>query len=86
MSYHYLPPGPFSDADRRIIARVAGAFEGMSPPVLLGATWTTDAPYRETAESIARRTDEGLLAVEMEAAALYAFAQARRKVVLCFAQ
>jgi purine-nucleoside phosphorylase len=27
----------------------------------------------------------GLLAVEMEAAALYAFAEARRKPVLCFA-
>ncbi|MCW2242460.1 phosphorylase family protein [Azospirillum canadense] len=29
--------------------------------------------------------DEGILAVEMEAAALYAFAQARRKPVPCFA-
>ena len=28
---------------------------------------------------------KGLLAVEMEAAALYAFAAARRKAVLCFA-
>ena len=28
---------------------------------------------------------KGLLAVEMEAAALYAFAEARRKPVLCFA-
>ena len=30
-------------------------------------------------------TAKGLLAVEMEAAALYAFGQARRKPVLCFA-
>ena len=29
--------------------------------------------------------DKGLLAVEMEAAALYAFGQARHKPVLCFA-
>jgi uridine phosphorylase len=29
--------------------------------------------------------DKALLAVEMEAAALYAFAEARRKPVLCFA-
>jgi uridine phosphorylase len=29
--------------------------------------------------------EKGLLAVEMEAAALYAFSQARQKPVLCFA-
>ena len=53
--------------------------------VLTGATWTTDAPFRETAEAIAARRDEGLLAVEMEAAALYAFAQATGNNVVCFA-
>jgi nucleoside phosphorylase len=50
-----------------------------------GTTWTTDAPYRETNESIILARAEGILAVEMEAAALYAFAEARRKPVLCFA-
>jgi len=41
--------------------------------------------FRETATTIASRRDEGVLAVEMEAAALYAFANARGKRVLCFA-
>ena len=50
-----------------------------------GASWTTDAPFRETADAIAAMRAKGLLAVEMEAAALYAFAEARRKPVLCFA-
>jgi Phosphorylase superfamily len=50
-----------------------------------GATWTRDAPYRETEEAIAAMTAKGLLAVEMEAAALYAFAAARQKPVLCIA-
>ena len=36
-------------------------------------------------EAIAVMKGKGLLAVEMEAAALYAFAQARNKPVLCFA-
>jgi purine-nucleoside phosphorylase len=54
-------------------------------PVERGATWTTDAPCRETAEAITAARAAGILAVEMEAAALYAFAQACGKAVLCFA-
>jgi purine-nucleoside phosphorylase len=50
-----------------------------------GASWTTDAPFRETAVAIARCRERNILAVEMEAAGLYAFARARRKPVLCFA-
>jgi uridine phosphorylase len=84
-SYHYLPPTTFSEVDPEVLESVAGAFDDLSIPVLRGATWTTDAPYRETHESIARRTAQGLLAVEMEAAGLYAFARARQKAVLCFA-
>ena len=53
--------------------------------VLQGATWTTDAPFRETEAAIRQAREHGALAVEMEAAALYAFARARRKPVLCFA-
>lgn len=56
-----------------------------SPAVERGAAWTTDAPYRETAEAIEFARAEGVLAVEMEAASLYAFAQAKRKPVVCFA-
>ena len=51
----------------------------------VGAAWTTDAPFRETAEAIAAAQEAGILAVEMEAAALYAFAAARKQPVLCFA-
>jgi uridine phosphorylase len=54
-------------------------------PVQTGAAWTTDAPFRETAEAIEVARSAGILAVEMEAAALYAFAAARDRPVLCFA-
>ena len=84
-SYHYLPPSEFSHADTALIARMDGAFAGLRVPVERGAAWTTDAPFRETAETIAAMGRKGLLAVEMEAAALYAFAAARQKPVLCFA-
>ena len=84
-SYHYLPPAEFSQVDAALLASVAGAFGQLRVPVYAGAVWTTDAPFRETEAAIAVMKERGLLAVEMEAAALYAFAQARVKPVLCFA-
>ncbi len=84
-SYHYLPPSEFSHASESLMANLAGALAHLSVPVERGATWTTDAPFRETAEAIEAMKGKGLLAVEMEAAALYAFAAARSKPVVCFA-
>jgi uridine phosphorylase len=82
-SYHYAPPAEFSHADPELLDRVVKACEDQR--VVRGATWTTDAPFRETEEAISAMKHRGLLAVEMEAAALYAFAAARSKPVLCFA-
>lgn len=84
-SYHYLPPSEFSEGPYRLLASLDGAFDGLGVPVMRGATWTTDAPYRETPTAIAAMKAKGLHAVEMEAAGLYAFAQARERPVLCFA-
>lgn len=84
-SYHYLPPADFSHVDGALLDRMSEAFMGLRIPVERGAVWTTDAPFRETAETITAMRDKGLLAVEMEAAALYAFSTARGKPVLCFA-
>jgi len=84
-SYHYLPPAEFSHGDEELLNAMSGAFVGLRVPVERGATWTTDAPFRETAEAIAAMREKNLLAVEMEAAALYALAKARGKSVLCFA-
>ena len=82
-SYHYQPPSEFSHADASLQRMIAAAISDLGVPIVAGATWTTDAPYRETEEAIAAMTAKGLLAVEMEAAALYAFAAARQKPVLC---
>jgi purine-nucleoside phosphorylase len=54
-------------------------------PVFVGASWTTDAPFRETASAVAAARARNVLAVEMEAAALYAFARKRNMAVLCLA-
>jgi len=84
-SYHYLPPSDYSDAGAAMIDRLAGAFDHLAVPVERGAVWTTDGPYRETPDAIEARRADGILAVEMEAAALYAFARARGRDVVCFA-
>ena len=84
-SYHYLPPSNYAVADPALIALAAEALAQAGHQVYLGDTWTTDAPFRETEESIASRRREGILAVEMEAASLYAFAAARRRPVICLA-
>lgn len=64
---------------------VAKELECAGIEAIRGGTWTTDAPFRETPAAIAAATAEGLKAVEMEVAGLYAFAQARGKPVVCFA-
>ncbi len=84
-SYHYLPAATYIDAPEALIGVLEGAFNDIGLPVLRGATWTTDAPFRETDDAIESMRQRGLLAVEMEAAALYAFAKARGKPVVCFA-
>ena len=84
-SYHYIAASDYSHADAGLISALNGAFGAFPVPVLTGATWTTDAPFRETQSAIDAMVKRNLMAVEMEAAALYAFAQVRQKPVLCFA-
>jgi uridine phosphorylase len=84
-SYHYMAASEYSLADSTLIAALDGAFDDLSVPVLTGATWTTDAPFRETQLAIDAMREKNLMAVEMEAAALYSFARVRQKPVLCFA-
>jgi len=50
-----------------------------------GASWTTDAPYRETQAAFDAASESGAVCVEMEAAALYAYAAARNRDIVCFA-
>jgi uridine phosphorylase len=84
-SYHYLPPSDYCEANSHLSELGQKALTAAGIRVHVGATWTTDAPFRETQEAIDAATQAGILAVEMEAAALYAFAQARGRPVLCLA-
>jgi len=86
-SYHYLPADAYSPApDIELIAHVeatTSALPGIA--VYRGASWTTDAPYRETETAVDSARSQNVLAVEMEAAALYAFATTAGRPVVCFA-
>src|SRR5580692_6832121 len=84
-SYHYAPPSEYSEADTALVATAVEALKGTEQRVLVGSSWTTDAPFRETADAIAAARSKGVLAVEMEAAALYAFARGASVQVLCLA-
>ncbi len=84
-SYHYLPPADYSHAAPGLLSLLDGVFAHTRVPVYRGTTWTTDAPFRETTSAITFCRDVAILAVEMEAAALYAFAEAKAKSVVCLA-
>jgi uridine phosphorylase len=84
-SHHYMPPSAFAEADASLVAAAADALGATGLPFHVGGTWTTDAPFRETDRAIDAARSMGLLGVEMEASALYAFAAARLRRVLCLA-
>jgi uridine phosphorylase len=84
-SHHYLAPAEFAEANPDLIARIRPYLSNLPEPMHTGASWTTDAPFRETERAIEGRRAQGIAAVEMEAAALYSFASARHKDVICFA-
>jgi uridine phosphorylase len=84
-SYHYGPPSEFAEADPALVEKAAMALAQSGLHSVVGASWTTDAPFRETAQAIEAAHTKGILAVEMEASALYTFAHRAGVRVLCLA-
>ena len=84
-SYHYAAPEQFAEADPHVVAAVADALKTAGLRTFVGPSWTTDAPFRETAEAVEAARANCILAVEMEAAALYTFARRQSVAVLCLA-
>lgn len=84
-SYHYLPPQRFAISSPSLVNIVAQKLTENALVITQGSSWTTDAPFRETSKLISARRDEGIIAVEMEAAALLAMGTALNKPVICFA-
>ena len=51
-SYHYAAAADYSDAAPELVALAGNALRTAGLRAIVGATWTTDAPFRETAEAI----------------------------------
>lgn len=84
-SYHYLPPSEYSELSYKAIKLLNNLVHNKILSIEHGISWTTDAPYRETESAIQAAKKKEINVVEMEAAALYAFAEAKSKSVVCFA-
>jgi purine-nucleoside phosphorylase len=80
-SYHYLPKNEPSELCQKLLKKLRNN-ENLWAEV---KSWTTDAPYRETMSAIDAMKKDNVTCVEMEASALYAFAKAKNKEVVCFA-
>ena len=76
-SYHYLPSHVAPTASPRLNAILRDRATAHSFTVQQGNIWTTDAPYRETAQKIERFQKAGIHTVDMEMAALFAVAHYR---------
>jgi uridine phosphorylase len=84
-SYHYLPPARQVACPTQVVSLLERELRATGRAVRAGKVWTTDAPYRETKDQIEKWTAEGALAVEMQAASLFAFGTARHASVACVA-
>ena len=81
-SLHYVPPSATIAAPAPgLVELLVRELSALPSAVRRGAVWTTDAPYRETPEQLHSWAERGVLAVEMQAASLFAFGQARGAMV-----
>ena len=76
-SYHYASPSRYMDVHIEAVSAIEQVLEQLGIPYEEDMTWSTDGFYRETAEKVAYRKEEGCAVVEMECAALAAVAQLR---------
>jgi uridine phosphorylase len=77
-SFHYLPAGKeVSCPSPQLTAPLEEELSATGWFVRCGKVWTTDAPYRETESQLQQWNNDEVLAVEMQAASLFAFGTAR---------
>ena len=65
-SYHYVEPSDYIEIKNH--STVKNIFDELHLPNVEGKIWTTDAFLRETKGQMAKRKEEGCIAVEMEIA------------------
>lgn len=80
-SLHYLPPSKTIQTPTPLLVDDLVQYLAEVSPVRRGLVWTTDAPYRETAQQLGAWRAQGVVAVEMQTASLFAFGTAKRAAV-----
>jgi uridine phosphorylase len=77
VSHHYIAPDTYAYPASALTAQLELQLRNTGHTITVGPSWTIDAPYRETASEARHYQQEGVITVEMEAAALFAVAQYR---------
>jgi uridine phosphorylase len=77
VSHHYLPPDVIAAPNADLTASLADQLTADGLAFRTGASWTIDAIFQETVDEAVHYADQGVLTVEMEAAALFAVAACR---------
>jgi uridine phosphorylase len=77
-SRYYFPGEESHSPHPALLTHLQTCMEQAGLPLCRGRVWTTDAFYRETADLIRPQQAEGVLAVEMEMAALFAVGRYRQ--------
>lgn len=77
-SYHYLPAEKYVNASSNFVSELSFTFKKNNLSYSVGGTWSTDAPYRESREEALDHQTDGVLAVDMESAGLFAVGQVRK--------
>ena len=71
-SFHYMKVSESIDLNKKYVAEFKEILDNLGFSYTEGATWTTDAFYRETRDKVKHRREMGAITVEMEASALQA--------------
>jgi len=77
-SHHYLPYSRYAYPSKDLVDKLIHVLNEMKLKYIVGPTLTTDGFYRLTKEEVAYYQKEGILTLEMEAAALFAVAEYRK--------
>lgn len=83
-SQHYVNVNEFAYSSQKLTQKLATFFDVNKIGKHTAATWTTDAPYRETPGKIENALSRGCLTVDMEASALMSVASRYQKQITGF--
>lgn len=76
-SYHYQPASREIAVNQEHLPALEAFFKERQISYTVGKAWTTDGVYRETAQKVAQRRQEGAICVDMECSAVAALAKFR---------